>query len=291
MSATTATMRDAPLGLMDSGVGGLSVLREVQRLLPAEPLIYVADQGHLPYGTRSRDELRGYVEGIARYLWAQGCKMLVIACNAANAAALHHIRACFPDWPVVGMEPAIKPAAQRTRTGVIGVITTKATFQGELFASVVDRFAQGVQVETQVCPDFVTLVEQGLPAPATREAVAHYLAPLKAAGIDQLVLGCTHFPFLTPHLSAYLGAGVEIVDPAPAVARQVERVLAQRGLLKDSDQPGAIQVITTGDPAQFTRVVRGLLNLNLAVQHGQWAAGSLGSLSLQVAQSYDDGHD
>src|SRR5512139_3275570 len=115
-----------PIGMLDSGVGGLSVLREVRRVLPAEAIIYVADQGHLPYGQRQRDEIRAFVEGIARFLIDQGCKLLIIACNAANAAALHYLRDTLPALPIVGMEPAIKPAAEHTRSGVIGVITTQA---------------------------------------------------------------------------------------------------------------------------------------------------------------------
>ncbi|MBX3082666.1 MAG: glutamate racemase [Anaerolineae bacterium] len=269
-------MSQQPIGMLDSGVGGLSVLREVHQLLPVEHVIYVADQGHLPYGPRPREELRGFVEGIARYLLERGCKLLVIPCNAANAAALHYLRGLFPTWPIVGMEPAIKPAAEHTRTGVIGVITTKATFQGELFASVIDRFAQNVQVETQVCPDFVTVVEQGLPNPdETRQIVATYLAPLQAANIDELVLGCTHFPFLTPYLQDFLGASVEIIDPAPAVARQVKRVLAERGLLNQSNERGGTEYLTSADPAHMQFLVKYLIGETAVVNRGQWLDGRL----------------
>jgi len=269
-------MNQQPIGMLDSGVGGLSVLREVHQLLPAEHVIYVADQGHLPYGPRPREELRGFVEAIAHYLLDRGCKLLAIPCNAANAAALHYLRGLFPTWPIVGMEPAIKPAAEHTRTGVIGVITTKATFQGELFASVIDRFAQNVQVETQVCPDFVTIVEQGLPNPdVTRQITAAYLAPLKAANIDALVLGCTHFPFLTPYLQDYLGPGVEIIDPAPAVARQVKRVLTERDLLNQTDERGDTEYITTGDPTHMQFLVKNLIGDSASVRGGRWLDGHL----------------
>src|SRR5450432_30273 len=206
-----------PIGMLDSGVGGLSVLREVRPLLPGESIIYVADEGHMPYGPRARDEIRAFVSEIVRFLVEQGCKMIVIPCNAANAAALHYVREAFPNLPIVGMEPAIKPAAEHTKSGIIGVITTKATYQGELFASVLDRFAQGVQVETQVCPDLVLLVERGAPdTPEARAMIAACLHPLISAGIDELVLGCTHFPFLDVQLRAQLGPGIEIVDPGPA---------------------------------------------------------------------------
>jgi len=266
-----------PIGMLDSGVGGLSVLREVQRLLPGESIIYVADQGHLPYGPRSREEIRGFAEGITRYLRAQGCKMLVIPCNAASAAALHYLRDIFPDFPIVGMEPAIKPAATHTRSGVIGVITTQATFQGELFASVVDRFAQGIRVETQVCPDLVLLAEQGAPdTPEARAIVAGYLAPLKAAGIDQLVLGCTHFPFLEAHIRAYLGPEVTIVDPAPAVARQTQRVLIDHHLESETISGGQTLYITSGDPRRFQELLSILIgDDHSTVLGGEWRNGHL----------------
>ncbi len=277
-----------PIGMLDSGVGGLSVLREVQRLLPKESVIYVADQGHLPYGPRPRDEIRSFTTGIVRFLIDQGCKLIVIACNAANAAALHHVRAVFPAVPIVGMEPAIKPAAEHTKSGVIGVITTKATYQGELFASVLDRFAQGVRVETQVCPELVTLVERGAPdSPEARAVIGGYLAPLKAAGIDELVLGCTHFPFLDSQLRAQLGPRVEIIDPAPAVARQVARVLDQRHLANTSDSRGSVRTITTGRADSLKYLLTALLGDSFArqtnVESAHWREGADPVLYLDAA--------
>jgi glutamate racemase len=254
-------MSDArPIGLLDSGVGGLSVLREVRRLLPNERLCYAADQAHLPYGARTVGEIRQYVEQIVRFLLQQDCKLIVIACNAANTAALHHMRRLFPDVPIVGMEPAVKPAAERTRSGVIGVLTTQVTAQGALYANVMTRFAQGVRVITQVCPQLVRLVEEGAPEDdAARQLVAECVAPLQAAGADQIVLGCTHFPFLMPHLRAALGTAAAIVDPAPAVARQVQRVLAARCALNESAAQGDVRYFTSGAPEQFSRVAAQLL--------------------------------
>lgn len=249
-----------PIGLLDSGVGGLSVLREVQRLLPSEHLCYVADQAHLPYGVRTADEVRGYVEQIVRFLLEQECKLIVIACNAANTAALHHVRQMFSAVPIVGMEPAIKPAAERTRSGVIGVLTTQVTAQGALYANVLARFAQGVRVITQVCPELVELVEQGAPeSESARRTVAACVAPLQAAGVDQVVLGCTHFPFLIPHLRAALGNAATIIDPAPAVARQVQRVLIAQNALNESAAQGEVRYFTSGVPEQFSRVASQLL--------------------------------
>ncbi len=240
-----------PIGMLDSGVGGLSVLREVRHLLPGESVIYVADEAHMPYGPRPRDEIRSFVSGIVRFLVDQGCKLIVIPCNAANAAALHHVREAFPEMPIVGMEPAIKPAAEHTKSGIIGVITTKATYQGELFASVLDRFANGVKVETQVCPELVLLVERGAPDTC--------VDPLIAAGIDELVLGCTHFPFLDAQLRARLGPGVEIVDPGPAVARQTQRVLNERSLANTPDAASTVRYITTDSRDHTQNLISTLL--------------------------------
>jgi len=184
-----------PIALLDSGVGGLSTLCEIRQLLPFEDILYFADQGHVPYGPRPLAEIQGFVRGISRFFLERRAKAIVIACNAASAGGLKHVREVFPDIPFVGMEPAVKPAAENTRTGVIGVITTKATYQGELFASVIDRFAKDVQVVTQVCPEFVTRVELGeLDNSETRRVAEEYLQPLLDAGMDELVLGCTHSP-------------------------------------------------------------------------------------------------
>jgi glutamate racemase len=264
-----------PIGLLDSGVGGLGVLREVRRLLPHESFIYFADEAHMPYGPRPRDEIRGFVADIVRFLLDHNCKMIVIPCNAANAAALHWLREQHPTLPIVGMEPAIKPAAEATRSGVIGVITTQVTFQGELFASVIDRFARDVQVETQVCPDFVLLVEQGAPdTPASHAVIANYLAPLVAAGIDQLVIGCTHFTFLHNQLQSYLGDGVTIVDPAAAVARQTARLLAAHDLAADSKVDGDTQYFSSGAPAHLRDLVATLLGeIDAPVQLAEMAQG------------------
>ncbi|MEJ5198953.1 MAG: glutamate racemase [Anaerolineae bacterium] len=275
------------IGLFDSGVGGLSVAREIRRQLPACPLIYLADQAHAPYGPRPLAEIRAFAGGIARFLLEQGAQVVVVACNTASAAALHWLRREFPGTAFVGMEPAVKPAAERTRTRHVGVIATAATFQGELFASLVDRFATDVVVHTQVCGQLVPLVEAGeLDSPRTRAAVAGYLAPLLAAGIDELVLGCTHYPFLRPVIEEVVGPHVEVIDPAAAVARQVGRVLAQRGRVgldgdgNRSAEPMAARptdlFYTTGDPARFAAALEHLLGWRGEVRRATWnAAGGL----------------
>lgn len=247
-----------PIALLDSGVGGLSTLNEVRQLLPHENLLYFADRANVPYGPRPLSEIGMIVEGIARFLLSQDAKAIVVACNAASAGGLLHLRETFPGVPIVGMEPAVKPAAENTQTGTIGVITTQATFQGELFRSVIGRFADGVNVETQVCPEFVTMVEAGqINGDASRQTVRARLRPLLEAQIDQLVLGCTHFPFLTPLLEEEAGPGVTIVDPGPAVARQTARVT--KTMSNEQAIGGQVTYYTSGDLPAFEDVAARLL--------------------------------
>ena len=260
-----------PVGIFDSGVGGLSVAREIMALLPTQPIIYLADQAHAPYGQRPLTEIRGLSERIVRFLLAEGAGVIVVACNTASAAALHGLRREFPAVPFVGMEPAVKPAVEHTRSGHVGVIATAATFQGELFASLLDRYADQVAIHTQICPELVPLVEAGeLNSPRARVAVQRYLAPLVAAGIDQLVLGCTHYPFLRPLIEETAGVGVTVIDPAPAVARQAGRVLAQRGWLIENAASPAHQFYTTGDPIRFQVALRELLGVLTDVRQAAW---------------------
>ena len=217
------------IGLFDSGLGGLSVLGHVRRMFPQLDLRYVADRARSPYGDRPLAEVRDFACEITDHLIDSGAEVVVVACNAASAAALHHLRALHPTIRFVGMEPAVKPAAQATETGVVGVLTTAATFQGELFASVVDRFATDVAVETAVCEGWVEAVESGRVTGRDVDAmVAGPVSELLAAGADTLVLGCTHYPFLVPAIRRVAGEAVTIVDPAPAVARQLGRVVSDR---------------------------------------------------------------
>jgi len=238
-----------PIGIFDSGLGGLSVLREIRQLLPGEALIYVADQGRLPYGPRPVEEIRQFSEQISHFLLAHQAQLIVVACNTASAAALAYLRHRFPHVPFVGMEPAVKPAAQQSQSQIVGVLATQATCQSEVFASIIDRFAKGVTVLPQACPELVTQVEAGaFDTPTTSQLLQSYLTPLLEAGIDSLVLGCTHFSFLTPAITRIVGPQVRIIDPAPAVARQVSRVLQH----PRAAQPGAsITAFTTGktDPS------------------------------------------
>ena len=213
------------IGLFDSGVGGLSVWREVIRLLPGSRTIYVADSLHCPYGTRTVSEITDFSRGISRFLIRQGAGLIVVACNTASAAALERLRAEFP-VPFVGMEPAVKPAALCTRSGHVGILATEGTLNGDLFRSTSARYANGVTLHVQVGEGLVELVEAGqAESPAAEDLLSRYISPMLAAGVDQIALGCTHYPLLLPVLRRMVPEGVSIIDPAVAVARQAERVL------------------------------------------------------------------
>lgn len=217
-----------PIGVFDSGIGGLGVLREIRRILPEVDAIYLADRAFAPYGERSLVDVRERSVAIVDELLARDCRGVVMACNTASAAALRHVRELYPGVVFIGMEPAVKPAAESTEAGVIGVLATPATFQGELYASVVDRHAAGVRVLAQPAPGLVELVEAGR-IDESVPLLAQYLAPMIEAGIDRLVLGCTHFPALIHHMRAILPPHVAIIDPAPAVAQQVARLVEPTG--------------------------------------------------------------
>lgn len=235
-------MREAPVGVFDSGVGGLSVLAEISRLLPNESLLYVADCGHIPYGEKSPDFIRQRCRQVAEFFQQQGAKAMVLACNTATVAAVADLRERYPHWPLVGMEPAVKPAAAATRSGVVGVLATTGTLQSAKFAALLDRFASDVHVITQPCPGLVELIETGdLGSIALRRMLRGYVDPLLAAGCDTLILGCTHYPFLKPLLADMVPAAVAIIDTGAAVARQLQRLLGERGLL----------AIGPAHPAQF----------------------------------------
>lgn len=255
-----ARMNEAPVGVLDSGVGGLSVLGEIRQLLPHESLLYVADCGHIPYGEKTPEFIRQRCAIIADFLLGQGAKALVVACNTATVAAVADLRRDFPDWPIVGMEPAVKPAAAATRSGIVGVLATTGTLQSAKFAALLDRFATDVRVITQPCPGLVELIETGdLHSPALRQLLQHYVEPLLAAGCDTLILGCTHYPFLKPLLKQMIPEHIRLIDTGAAVARQLQRLLTERGLLSE----GAVsetQLWSSADSAHLRKILPVLWN-------------------------------
>lgn len=243
----------APIGVLDSGFGGLSVLRAIRALLPAEDLLYCADHAWLPYGDREPAVVRARVATVADALAGAGAKAVVIACNTATAAAAAYLRRVV-DVPVVAMEPAVKPAARATRSGVVGVLGTGGTLASARFAGLLARYGDGLEVVTRPAPELVAAVERA--DDATRgPSVAQAVAPLLGRGADVIVLGCTHFAFLRPEVEAAAGPGVAVIDTGPAVARELGRRLAAHGLAAPPGRSGAARFWTSGDPSGHRAVV------------------------------------
>jgi glutamate racemase len=237
---------DRAIGVFDSGVGGLSVLREVRRELPFENLLYVADSGDAPYGDRPAAFVQHRARSIVEFLIGEGASAIVVACNTATAVAVDSLRSTFT-LPIVAIEPAVKPAAATTRSGVVGVLATTNTLASAKFARLVEQYADGASVLTQAAPGLVERVESGeLDGERTRALVERYVDPLLEEGADTLVLGCTHFPFLTPLIQEIAGPNVAVIDPAVAVARELRRRLTTAGVLSTSTTPGWERFWTSG---------------------------------------------
>jgi glutamate racemase len=259
-------MSDAPVGIFDSGVGGLSVLREIRLLLPAEDLLFVADSAHAPYGVRSAEEIRARSHTLTEFLVEQGAKAVVVACNTATAAAADALRATFA-VPIVAMEPAVKPAVAATRSSVVGVLATVGTLQSARFAALLDRFGSDVTVVTEPGVGLVEQIEAGaLTGERTRKLVEERVMPMLAAGADVIILGCTHYPFLRPLVAEVAGPAVTLVDTGAAVARRLQDVLTERALTAASGRPGTERFWTTADSDTAGPVMSALLGRPVTVQ-------------------------
>lgn len=260
-------MTDAtrPIGVFDSGSGGLAVLAELRRLLPGEDFVYYADTAYFPYGPRPAGEIRDLADRVTRELLAQGAKLIVVACNTATSAAIVHLRASF-DVPFVGMEPALKPAAARTVSGRVALLVTPGTARGEKLAALIDRYGAEVTVQTIEAPGLADRVELGdLDGEETLELVRRYVGPVTTSGADVLALGCTHYAFLRPAIERELAEGIVVIEPSDAVARQAKRVLAQGGLLNRRTEGGRVRYLTSGNGAAFERARRRLREAGAAV--------------------------
>lgn len=254
-------MNSQPLGIFDSGIGGLSVMQEIVKLLPHEDILYYADSGNCPYGTRPAQEIIALAERVVSFLLDGGAKAVVVACNTASTASVAHLRRRWPEVPIVGMVPAVKPAALMTETGVIGVLATEATSRAPALLDVIDRFAGDTKVLTATPPGLVERIEDGqIATPETRALLRHYLEPMLEQQADALVLGCTHFPFLRPTLQTLVGDRMRLIDSGEAVARQARRVLEQADLFNPQEAKGHVSFYTSGDPAQVAPVIARLLN-------------------------------
>lgn len=251
------------IGVFDSGIGGLSVLGEIHRLLPNHPTIYIADQANLPYGPRPVSEIQNFSDRIVRFLIEQGAVVIVIACNTASAASLEYLRAKYPTMPFVGMEPAVKPALEASKTGVVGVLSTRATAEGALYKRLLNRYAEDKRVITQIAPDLVRIAEeQSQDTVASRSIITDYIRPIVDAGADHIVLACTHFPFLSDVIQDVAGQGVKLVDPSPAVARQTSRLWPTDTVIV----PSPNIYYTSGDAANFQQTVKNLIRVDASAK-------------------------
>ncbi|MDP9236954.1 MAG: glutamate racemase [Chloroflexota bacterium] len=268
-------MASAPIGMFDSGAGGLAVLAEVRRMLPGEDLIYYSDTASFPYGPRPAEQIRERCEAITRELLALDAKLVVVACNTATSAAIVHLREVF-DVPFVGMEPALKPAAERTLSGKVALLVTPGTARGEKLAALIDRYGAEVTVEIIEAPGLAERLEAGdIDGPDTRALLRRYLEQVRSAGTDVLALGCTHYAFLREVIQEEMGEGVEVIEPSEAVARQVRRVLDARRLRDSRTAGGSVRYLTSGDAAAFAAVRARLREAGAAIPEGKVGSGAL----------------
>ena len=248
-------MNRLPIGVFDSGVGGLSVLREIRALVANEDLLYIADSAHVPYGEKPHAFVRSRAIALAQFLIDHGAKAIVVACNTATAIAIAALRERFA-VPVIGMEPAVKPAALKTRARSIGVLATNSTLTSDRFAGLIARFAGDVAVHVRPCPALVEQVEQGdIASETTREVVRDYVVPLLDLGVDTIVLGCTHYPFVRTLIADVAGPRVDIVDPNSAVARELQRQLNRNHLGAPADHHGKEKFWTSAEPEDVQPVM------------------------------------
>ncbi len=289
-SALEVGLASAPIGVFDSGAGGLTILKALRQELPGEDYIYVGDTAHCPYGLRSEAEITQLVLEIGRFLVERGVKLIVVACNAASQAALAALRATFP-VPFVGVVPAVKPAARLTRKGSIGIIATNQAARSPYLQQLIADFAGEIETYAHGCSELVTLVERGeLDTPTAEETVRQALRPVLSKDIDVLVLGCTHFPALRPLIERVVGPDVQVIDSGAAIARRTRSVLEASGLLKPStrqqgqDQPGrlgTLEVWCSGDPAPFGQIASRILGYPVSVRQASQLAQIASAASRQ----------
>ena len=252
-------MDDRPIGVFDSGVGGLSIWRAIRKLLPRESMAFFADSGHVPYGEKTTRELENLTGGITRFLISKDVKLIVVACNTATVHTIAYLRETFPETPFAGVVPVVKTLARQTRTGTIAVLSTPATSESPYLSALIREFASDKNVINIGCDGLENMIEAGhLRTRATNSLLEHHLASVKGSRADVVGLGCTHYPFLRARIKSILGPGVRLYDPSRPVARRVRQVLAERDALSESIAP-AYTFYTTGDTALFGRVATKLL--------------------------------
>jgi glutamate racemase len=265
-------MDDRPIGVFDSGLGGLTVVRSLIDLLPSESIVYYGDTGRGPYGPRARDEVRAFTDDIAGLLVRDGVKMLVAACNSASSAGLDHVRDAYPDIPLVEViEPAVRAAVTATRNRRIGVIGTELTVASGAYTRAIAMTRENVELFSRACPRFVEFVERGQTTGAELIVAQDYLRPLIDDGIDTLILGCTHYPLLTGVISFVMGRDVVLISSAEEVARDVFASLHERHALREHTTPPSYRFLSSGDPELFETLGRRFLGPEIAkVEEHPW---------------------
>ena len=253
-----------PIGIFDSGVGGLTVANAISLLLPNEAIFYIGDTARIPYGNKSKDDIEKFSLEMTKFLLDKDCKAIVIACNTASAYALEAVRNTYPDIPVIAMEPAVKPAIEHSKTGAIGVLATLGTLKSDRYSHLKDKFGQGIQILENPCLGLVDNIEAGKwNDPETVLLLETILKPMVDAQVDHIVLGCTHYPIVIPLIANIMGDSVQLVNPAPAIAKQVYRQLAERNLLcvdtalKESSPKHTVWA--TGSTLSFNYILKELL--------------------------------
>ena len=253
------------IGVMDSGVGGISVLKHIHALLPHENLVYIADSKHAPYGNKTADEITARCFEIADFLITKDVKALVVACNTATAAAIDAMRKRYT-LPIIGMEPAVKPAAEASKNGIIGVLATVGTLKSAQFAALLESYGRNVKVVTQACIGLVECIERGeLDTPETKALIRQYCLPLLAEGADTIVLGCTHYPFVKDAIREIVGENISLIDTGVAVAKQLKRQLEDKNLLSTSNQKAEVHFWTNSDSKKAKQVIEALWGKNAEV--------------------------
>lgn len=248
-------MNNQPIGIYDSGFGGLTLWRAVRDRLPEESLVYLGDGKNCPYGSRSSAQIRELADEAVSKLVEIGCKLIVVACNTATAAAIDFLRAKFPDIQIVGMEPAVKPACLKTQSGVVGVIATKRSLEGDMFHRTAAKYSKNIEIIAASGNGFVELVESNQEESDEAESVVRKVVePMIAAGVDQIVLGCSHYPFLMTVLRR-IAPNINIIDPSLAVANRVNQLLAENGLLAEDNHRAEYNFITFADEQYLNRLI------------------------------------
>jgi glutamate racemase len=263
---TSRPLSSQAVGVMDSGVGGISVLKHIHALLPHENLIYFADSKHAPYGSKTPEEIIARCMEIADFLLQKDVKALVVACNTATAAAIDELRETF-DIPIIGMEPAVKPAAAATKSGIIGVLATVGTLKSAQFAALLESYGRNVKVVTQACVGLVECIERGeLDTPKTKALIRQYTAPLLAEGADTIVLGCTHYPFVKDAIREIVGDKITLIDTGAAVAKQLKRQLEEKDLLSVSTQKAEVHFWTNSEAENAEQVIAKLWGKSVKIK-------------------------